>query len=137
MRSRRAAPILIGVRIGTVVLQVTDVGRAARFWTGALDYVVRDPAGAAGGSPTLGPPGGSAGGSAGGGDGPTITLDEDDRTHLDLFVDGDDELLTEVDRLVALGAIRVPWTYAEDATHVVLADTEGNLFCVVNTGSVP
>jgi hypothetical protein len=122
MRSRRAALILIGVRIGTIVLKVADVGRAARFWTGALDYVVRD----ADGSPTLGPAAG---------DGPTITLDADDRTHLDLFVAGEDELRAEVDRLVALGARRVPWTYAEHATHVVLADTEGNLFCVVNTDS--
>jgi hypothetical protein len=36
-----------------------------------------------------------------------------------------------VDRLVALGATRVEWTYPEDADFVVLADTEGNLFCVI------
>lgn len=32
------------------------------------------------------------------------------------------------------GATRVDWTYPENAHFVVLADTEGNLFCVVNTG---
>ncbi len=37
----------------------------------------------------------------------------------------------EVERLVALGATRVQWTYPDDADFVVLADTEGNLFCVV------
>jgi hypothetical protein len=30
-----------------------------------------------------------------------------------------------------LGAQRVEWTYPEDADFVVLADTEGNLFCVI------
>jgi len=29
------------------------------------------------------------------------------------------------------GARRVEWTYPEDADFVVLADTEGNLFCVI------
>ena len=38
---------------------------------------------------------------------------------------------TEVDRLIALGATRVDWDYPEDADFVVLADTEGNLFCVI------
>ena len=41
------------------------------------------------------------------------------------------DLETEVERLVALGAERVEWTYPEDADFVVLADTEGNLFCVI------
>jgi hypothetical protein len=36
-----------------------------------------------------------------------------------------------VARLVSLGAKRVEWDYPEDADHVVLADTEGNLFCVI------
>ena len=34
---------------------------------------------------------------------------------------------------MALGATRVDWDYPEGADFVVLADTEGNLFCVVNT----
>ncbi|HEU5109440.1 MAG TPA: VOC family protein [Micromonosporaceae bacterium] len=108
-------------KIGTLVLKVTEVDRAARFWAGALGYERDD----IGGAPTLTP--------AGGGDGPTLTLDERDRTHLDLFVSGEEELRAEADRLVALGARRVPWEYPPGAGHVVLADTEGNLFCVVNT----
>ncbi len=35
-----------------------------------------------------------------------------------------------VERLLALGARRVDLTYSDDATHVVLADPDGNLFCV-------
>ena len=43
------------------------------------------------------------------------------------------EQLAEIDRLISLGARRVEWVYPEGAIFVVLADTEGNLFCVVNT----
>lgn len=36
-------------------------------------------------------------------------------------------------RLLALGATRVGWPhYPPDASFVVLADTEGNRFCVVD-----
>jgi hypothetical protein len=37
----------------------------------------------------------------------------------------------EVERLVSLGAKRVDWNYPEDADFVVLADPDGNVFCVV------
>ena len=40
-------------------------------------------------------------------------------------------LQTEVERLISLGATRVDWDYPEGADFVVLADTEGNLFCVI------
>lgn len=51
--------------------------------------------------------------------------------HLDLWVADEDEQRAEVERLVSLGARRVDWAYPEGADFVVLADTEGNLFCVV------
>jgi catechol 2,3-dioxygenase-like lactoylglutathione lyase family enzyme len=57
-------------------------------------------------------------------------LDGGDKTHLDLWVDAGESLETEVARLMALGARRVEWDYAEGAQHVVLADPDGNLFCV-------
>jgi hypothetical protein len=41
------------------------------------------------------------------------------------------DLETEVERLIGLGATRAEWTYPDDADFVVLADTEGNLFCVI------
>ena len=41
----------------------------------------------------------------------------------------------EVERLVSLGATRVDWDlYPDDPDFVVLADTEGNRFCVIDTG---
>ncbi len=66
------------------------------------------------------------------GDSPRLHLDENDRTHLDLWVDRQgSDLQTEVERLISLGARRVDWDYPEDADFVVLADTEGNVFCVI------
>lgn len=111
-------------KLGSVVLKVADVRRAAEFWSGALGYHLEGgPIGDE--SPVLVPEDG---------DGPSITLDESDRTHLDLHVADAEELAAEVERLIGLGARRVPWTYPPEAKFVVLADTEGNVFCVVDTG---
>jgi len=110
------------LHIRTVVLHVADVHRAAKFWTEALGYRLRD--GVIGDeTPVLVPPDGN---------GPHIALDTSDRTHLDLHTTNEEEQRAEVERLIALGAERVPWTYPPDASFVVLADTDGNLFCVVN-----
>jgi catechol 2,3-dioxygenase-like lactoylglutathione lyase family enzyme len=106
------------VRIGSIVWKVTDLGRAAGFWTAALGYQ------AAPGNPAFLVPTG--------GEGPRLHLDEEDRTHLDLWVDSEAEQRREVERLIALGARRVEWTYPDNADFVVLADPDGNLFCVVN-----
>jgi len=108
------------VQIGSVVLNVTDIGRAAAFWRGALGYVPR----AGGHLGTLVPPSGA---------GTALLLDETDITHLDLHVGSEQEQQAEVERLIALGARRVDWVYPPDASFVVLSDTEGNLFCVVTT----
>ena len=64
------------------------------------------------------------------GDGTHLHLDGTDKMHVDLCVDRGDSLESEVERLVALGATRVDWGYADGAQHVVLADPDGNLFCV-------
>ena len=52
---------------------------------------------------------------------------------MDLVVDDAAEQAAEIERLVGLGAVRVPWDlYPPDPDFVVLADTEGNRFCVVD-----
>ena len=106
-----------------MVMQVSDVRRAAEFWIKALGYVPRD------GhidedSVIL---------EQKDGRGPALALDRSDRTHLDLYADTEQEQQAEVERLMSLGARRVEWPYPDDADFVVLADPEGNLFCVVNT----
>jgi hypothetical protein len=56
------------------------------------------------------------------------------RVHLDLYAGDASDQAAEVDRLVALGATRVAWDlYPADPDFVVLADTEGNRFCVIDT----
>jgi catechol 2,3-dioxygenase-like lactoylglutathione lyase family enzyme len=109
------------VRIDTVVINATDARRAAEFWGAALGYTPRGE-----GSLTLVPPDGG---------GPAVNLDETDQTHLDLRVANAAEQQAEVERLIGLGAqLAVDWEYPDDASFVVLTDTEGNVFCVVNTG---
>jgi catechol 2,3-dioxygenase-like lactoylglutathione lyase family enzyme len=110
------------VHLGSIVINVSDIGRAAKFWASALGYVPRpdNPA-------VLAPRTG---------DGPLLVLDEHDRTHLDLSAADAGEMRAEVDRLVSLGARRVEdWAYPANANFVVLADPDGNLFCVVDAGA--
>lgn len=105
--------------IETIVLHVSDAERAARFWATALGYAHR-----ADHPLILMPPDGT---------GPALALDETDRTHLDLSTASPQEQQAEIERLISAGARRVEWSYPDDANFVVLADTEGNLFCVVDT----
>jgi catechol 2,3-dioxygenase-like lactoylglutathione lyase family enzyme len=117
------------LRFGVVALGVTDVQRAAEFWTAALGYEVRE--GYGGWAKVLAPPGGS---------GNMIALQRSQappprypHTHLDLHVDSVAEQEREADRLVSLGARRADWDrYPDDPDFVVLEDTEGNRFCIVN-----
>jgi catechol 2,3-dioxygenase-like lactoylglutathione lyase family enzyme len=106
------------LRIGAVVMNVSDVCRADAFWSKALGYVGQphNPA-------FLVPERGMA---------PRLHLDEDDGTHLDLWAEDKVEQRAEVDRLISLSARRVDWEYPDDAGSVVLADPDGNLFCVID-----
>jgi catechol 2,3-dioxygenase-like lactoylglutathione lyase family enzyme len=108
------------VRIGSIVLNVKDPDRAATFWGHALGYTAS--------------PGNPHFLRDGTGGGPRLHLDDGDRTHLDLWVASAEEQDAEVERLVALGARRVEWTYPAEADFVVLADPDGNRFCVVDAG---
>ncbi len=100
-------------------MNVSDVDRAGAFWASALGWA-RQPDNPA----FLVPENGR---------GAQLHLDEDDRTHLDLWTDDRVEQLAEVDRLISLGAERVEWDYPDDADFIVLADPDGNLFCVIDT----
>ena len=100
---------------GVVVLGVTDRARAEQFWSAALGYQVRDD-GFAGWARLLVPPGGT--GEVVGHSSAMMT-----------------EQVAEADRLVSLGAQRVDWDrFPFDPDFIVLADTEGNRFCIVDLG---
>jgi predicted enzyme related to lactoylglutathione lyase len=116
--------------IGTIVLGAEDVPRAIAFWSEALHYVPRD-------EPeddwvVLAPSDGP--GQALAIDLSTTAAEKLPRIHLDLYAGDAADQAAEVERLVAIGAERVEWDlYPEDADYIVLADTEGNLFCVIDT----
>lgn len=117
--------------LGSVVMGVSDVPRAAAFWTAALGYVPREKT--KDDWVVLTPPQGSSGVQLALGLSRT-PLQEHPRVHLDLYADDAAAQTAEVERLVSLGARRVDWAdYPEDPDFVVLADTEGNLFCVIDT----
>ncbi|TDD40547.1 VOC family protein [Actinomadura sp. KC06] len=117
--------------IGSIVLGASDVRRAAAFWMEALGYVPRDEI-----DPrwtVLVPPDGNGPGLA-------LGLSESPvqrhpRVHLDLYAENAADQAAEVERLVSLGAAHVDWDlYPEDPDFIVLADPEGNRFCVIDTG---
>jgi ABC-type uncharacterized transport system involved in gliding motility auxiliary subunit len=118
----------VSVFIGSVVLNVSDNARVSEFWSKALGYVA-----GAQNSDFLAPPEWTP---------PSRTradhrsahlhVDRGDHMHLDLWLEEGGDLDAEVERLISVGARRVEWDYPEDADFVVLADTEGNLFCVVS-----
>ena len=113
------------LRIGTIVLNVKDARQASQFWSRALGYPYRDGDYNQDTTPVLLPPPAAAA---------AVALDEDNGTHLDLHTDSALEQQAEVERLISLGATRIDWAYPDGARFVVLADPEGNVFCVVNTG---
>ncbi|MFJ2200166.1 VOC family protein [Streptomyces violaceusniger] len=118
--------------IGSVVLGVSDVRRAAAFWTRALGYVPRgeiedDWA-------VLVPADGRTGVRLSLGHSETPVQGRP-RVHLDLYAGDASDQAAEVERLVSLGARRVRWElYPPDADFIVLADPDGNRFCVIDTG---
>jgi catechol 2,3-dioxygenase-like lactoylglutathione lyase family enzyme len=118
------------LRIGSVEMGVSDVRRAVAFWTQALGYVPRDetddtwmalvPAHGSGVQLALGLS--------------ETPLQEHPRIHLDLYPGDAADQAAEVERLLSLGAERVDWElYPEDPDFVVLADPDGNRFCVIDT----
>lgn len=99
------------LRVGTVVMGVSDVRRAMAFWMAALDYVPRhelepdddfviiDPAEGPGAAIAL--------------DTSESPLQKHPRMHLDLYVDDAAEQAAEVERLISLGGTRVEWDLSQ------------------------
>jgi catechol 2,3-dioxygenase-like lactoylglutathione lyase family enzyme len=115
---------------GVVALGVTDVQRAAEFWSAALGYRLRED-GFGGWAKVLVPPDGPGTGIA-------LQLsqtppEDHPRLHFDLHVADATEQEAEAARLVSLGARLVDWdSYPEDPDFIVLEDPDGNRFCIVD-----
>ena len=116
------------LRIGSIVLRVDDLERQTEFWESALGYVRREET--SDDFVLLRPRDGI---------GPNLSLDLarstvqlPPRIHLDLYAE---DQAGEVERLKALGATEVHWDKRPpDADYVILADPEGNRFCVIDGG---
>ena len=110
------------LKIGAVVWGVRDIQQAVQFWSEALNYKLRRepdvdfailiPKEGEGVQLSLN----------------KVTSDKPKRHHLDLFTQ---DQAGEVERLLNLGATRVEWNYEPGADYIVLADPDGNTFCVV------
>ena len=112
------------VRIGSIVIDVKDFARMMTFWQAALGYTPKRPPSPDDPFVILRDPEGK---------GPNVSIDPMEpyrnRLHLDLYTEDPEG---EVERLLRLGAT-VFRPREEDEDFVVLADPEGNLFCVVDT----
>jgi catechol 2,3-dioxygenase-like lactoylglutathione lyase family enzyme len=115
------------IRVGSIVLRVDDLERQVAFWAAALgyerrlddddDFVLLRPKDGVGPNLSL--------------DRVRSTVQVPPRIHLDLYTD---DQAGEVERLVGLGATRIQWDKRPpDADYVILADPEGNRFCVVDS----
>ncbi len=120
------------IRLGTVVMGAHDVKRAVAFWSEVLQYEPVQFADAEDEFTILVPP--SREGTRVALHRSSVPIQDPPRVHIDLVVDSAAEQRAEMERLVSLGASRVPWDYPPDPDFVVLADTEGNRFCVVDAG---
>jgi hypothetical protein len=124
----RSSPRGLGInlRLDEVVMDCGDPCRLATFWSEALDYELTecDEDIAAIEDPT--------------GSGPSVLFQRvpekksaKNRVHLDLSI-GSGDLELVVDHLLSMGATRVDTEDPKTRWWVVLADPEGNEFCVVS-----
>jgi catechol 2,3-dioxygenase-like lactoylglutathione lyase family enzyme len=111
--------------LGEVVINVNDLERGLAFWTAALNYevadrndrivILRDPSR----------------------EWVRVSVQLTDqpksglnRVHIDLY---STEPAAEISRLEKLGAKRLEWNYEPGARFTVLADPDGNEFCIVES----
>jgi len=111
----------MAIRLGSVVINCADLDAMTAFWSAALGL-------------TPGPPTEGGRFRVLGGERMNLSLQvadtpvtARDQMHLDLYTD---DQATEVKRLLDLGARHVRNHHDAEDDYVVLADPEGNQFCV-------
>jgi catechol 2,3-dioxygenase-like lactoylglutathione lyase family enzyme len=123
-------------RISELVIDAEDPDRLAAFWSGVLGYV--ELGREEDGSIEIGPPGAGFGGPQ-----PTLILSPSSdprpaklRLHIDVSATDRDQD-AELERLLALGARRADVGQAGTESWHVLADPEGNEFCLLHARISP
>ena len=113
------------MKVGSVVVDCNDFYKMLAFWQEALHYVTRGPA--EDDWVVLRDPEGRH---------VNVSLQKvpekrvgKNRLHFDLYTPDQEG---EVERLLGIGATRHPRVPEPDEDFIVLADPEGNLFCVVD-----
>jgi predicted enzyme related to lactoylglutathione lyase len=123
-------PAAVGdLRLATIVVNALDMDRAAAFWAETLGYDREDEVGPDHQYTKLSDPAGH---------GPSVLIQRTEEVapevppvHIDLYTRERDQ---HIERLLKLGATRAEWDYPERHDFVVLRDTEGNAFCVIDAG---
>ncbi|GAA2808831.1 VOC family protein [Saccharopolyspora taberi] len=123
-------------RISELILDAADPERLAAFWSEVLGYVELDREDD--GSIEIGPPGTGFGGPL-----PTLVLSPSSeprngnlRLHIDVSATDRDQD-AELERLLALGARPADVGQTGDESWHVLADPEGNEFCLLRARIQP
>ncbi|WP_324794133.1 VOC family protein [Streptomyces cyaneofuscatus] len=119
-------------RISELVIEAADAERLAAFWSEVLGYA--EIGQESDGSIEIGPPGTGFGGPQ-----PTLVLSPDSeprtgkvRLHIDVSATDRDQD-AELERLLALGARPADVGQTGNESWHVLADPEGNVFCLLRT----
>ncbi|MEO8424205.1 MAG: VOC family protein [Actinomycetota bacterium] len=116
------------MRIGSVVIDCNDFDSMPAFWGEALHYVPRETA--EDDWIVLHDPDDERNVNVSLQKVPE-TASEKNRLHFDLYTT---DQAAEVERLIGIGATRHPREPEPEEDFVVLADPEGNLFCVIDIG---
>ncbi len=115
--------------LSSLVIDANDRDVLARFWADALGWALREEDGIS---------------VVAGGEGTVnliefIAVPNEKRApnwmHLDLASTSIEDQRATADRLVSLGARRIDIGQGPNATHIVLADPEGNEFCILEPGN--
>ncbi len=118
----------MATRLWSVVFDANDRVALARFWAAALGWVYGEDQGYS---------------SVTGGDGTLrrlefVTAPNEKQSanwmHFDLSSTSIEDQRATVERLVELGARHIDVGQGPDSDHIVMADPEGNEFCVCNAG---
>jgi hypothetical protein len=119
----------VSTRLDSLCFDANDPVRLARFWAATLHWETR---GATDGEVDLVPTDGTRFQFS------FVAVPEPkttkNRIHLDLVSESPEHQAEMVDRLITLGARHVDIGQSSDDDHVVLADPEGNEFCIVLRG---